>query len=86
MFFVQGLTANGKEVLVNPDQVLYVGPSSSWRKKSILMMAHSQRLLVDQDIKTVKQRFEDYLKHVEDSGNRDAPVTEELDSNTRHTH
>jgi hypothetical protein len=48
MFFVPGLTSKGKEVLVNPDQVLYVSPSGAGGKKSILIMTHSQRLLVDQ--------------------------------------
>jgi ribose 1,5-bisphosphokinase PhnN len=80
MFFVQGLTSNGKEVLVNPDQVLYVGPSGSGKNKSILMLTHSQRLSVDQDIETVKRRFEDYLNAVGDANNRDGLTTEGRDS------
>jgi hypothetical protein len=77
MFFVQGLTSNDKEVLVNPDQVLYVGPSGSGTKGSILMLTHSQRLVVDQDIEIVKRRFEDYLNTVGETDNRDGLITEE---------
>ena len=85
MFFVEGLTSSGKLVLVNPDQILYVGPSSRG-EKSILMMTHSQQLQVDQDIDTVKRRFEDYLKDMGDRDNRDPSATEEPDSNSRQAH
>ena len=80
MFFVPGLTSKGKEVLVNPDQVLYVSPSGAGGKKSILIMTHSQRLLVDQDIETVKRRFEDYLNAVGDTHLPDGLTSEEPDS------
>ena len=64
MFFVRGLSSYGREVFVNPDQVLYVCPAGLLRKKTALILAYSKRLIVDQDIQTVKQRFEDYLKDV----------------------
>ena len=79
MFFVRGLSSNGKEVFVNPDQVLYVCPAGLRRHKTALMMAHSRRLVVDQDTETVRQRFEDYLKDVledddeEESGADEGP-------------
>ena len=62
MFFVNGLTSNGREVFVNPDHVLYVRPAGLLRKKTALIMAHRNRLVVDQDPPTVRQRFEEYLK------------------------
>jgi uncharacterized protein YlzI (FlbEa/FlbD family) len=64
MFFVRGLSSNGKEVFVNPDQVLYVRSAGLLRKKTALVLTHGKRLIVDQDPKTVRQRFEDYLKEV----------------------
>jgi uncharacterized protein YlzI (FlbEa/FlbD family) len=64
MFFVQGLTSNGRGVLVNPDQVLYVGASGPRGAKTAMVLTHGQRLIVDQDAETVRQRFEDYLKDV----------------------
>jgi hypothetical protein len=64
MFFVRGLTSIGKEVLVNPDQVLYVGPAGMWSGKSALVLTHGERLIVEQDTETVRQRFEDYLSEV----------------------
>jgi len=74
MFFVQGLTSNGKEVLVNPDQVLYVGPIDS-RGKTVLVLTHGQRLLVDQDTRTVDLRFEDYLRDIVRPATDDDPDT-----------
>jgi uncharacterized protein YlzI (FlbEa/FlbD family) len=70
MFFVSGLSSNGKEVLINPDQVLYVSAAGLRRNKTALTMAHRKRLVVDQDTETVRQRFEDYLQGVieRDSG------------------
>jgi hypothetical protein len=65
MFFVQGLSSNGKEVYVNPDQVLYVRPARLRRSRSALVLTHSRRLIVDQNTETVRQRFEDYLKNVD---------------------
>ena len=64
MFFVRGLSSGGKEVFVNPDQVLYVCPAGSLRNKAALVLTHRQRLIVDQDTETVRQRFEEYLKDV----------------------
>jgi hypothetical protein len=49
MFFVNGLTSNGKDVLVNPDQVLYVASSGLRKGKTALVLTHGQRLLVDQN-------------------------------------
>jgi hypothetical protein len=73
MFFVRGLSSGGKEVFVNPDQVLYVCPAGSLRNKAALVLTHRQRLIVDQDAETVRQRFEDYLKDV--ARTDDAPAT-----------
>ncbi len=84
MFFVRGLTSNGKEVLVNPDQVLYVGPAGSRTGKTALFLTHNKRLVVDQDTETVRQRFEDYLKDMGDTDDRDASATGEPGSG--HTH
>jgi hypothetical protein len=62
MFFVTGLTSDGREVFVNPDHVLYARPAGLLRKKTALIMAHRHRLVVDQDPPTVRQCFEQYLK------------------------
>ena len=64
MFFVRGLTSNGKEVLVNPDQVLYVGPAGLRSAKTALILTHGKRLVVDE---SVSQCFEDYLRDVIDT-------------------
>jgi hypothetical protein len=74
MFFVRGLSSGGKEVLINPDQVLYVCPAGSLRNKAALVLTHRQRLIVDQDPETVRQRFEDYLKDVARTDGDDAPA------------
>ena len=73
MFFVRGLSSNGKEVFVNPDQVLYVCTAGSLRNQAALVLTHRQRLIVDQDAETVRQRFEDYLKDVVCADNDDSP-------------
>jgi uncharacterized protein YlzI (FlbEa/FlbD family) len=75
MFFVRGLTSNGKEVLVNPDQVLYVGPAGMRSGKSALVLTHGKRLIVDQGTETVRQRFEDYLREIVYSHADDKPET-----------
>ena len=75
MFFVRGLTSSGKEVLVNPDQVLYVGPAGMRRGKSALVLTHGKRLIVDQGTETVRQRFEDYLREIAYSHPDDNPET-----------
>jgi hypothetical protein len=67
MFFVSGLSSNGKEVFVNPDQVLYVRSTHFRRGRTALILTHRKRLIVDQDPQTVRQRFEDYLKDVVDA-------------------
>jgi uncharacterized protein YlzI (FlbEa/FlbD family) len=67
MFFVRGLSSNGKEVFVNPDQVLYVCPAARLRHKTMLVLTYGERLRVDQDTETVQQRFEDYLKDIVDT-------------------
>jgi hypothetical protein len=64
MFFVRGLSSKGKEVFINPDQVLYVSPTGWQRKGTVLVMTHRKRLVVDQDPHTVRQRFEDYLNEI----------------------
>jgi hypothetical protein len=77
MFFVRGLSSKGKAVFVNPDQVLYVCPAGLMRRKTALVMAHSKRLIVDQNTQTVRQRFEDYLKDiVEPEDDDEVPVAE----------
>ena len=68
MFFVRGLSYHSKEVLINPDQVLYVRPGGVLRGKTVLVLTHRKRLKVDQDIETVRLRFEDYLNGVEARG------------------
>jgi uncharacterized protein YlzI (FlbEa/FlbD family) len=75
MFFVRGLSSNGKEVFINPDQVLYVRPAGLLRKKTALMMSNRKYLLVDQDIETFSQRFEDYLKDVVEVVDATIPMT-----------
>ena len=64
MFFVRGLSSRHKEVLINPDQVLYVRPVGLFKRKSALVFTHRKCLIVDQDTQTVRQRFEDYLNEV----------------------
>ncbi len=64
MFFVRGLSSRRQEVLINPDQVLYVRPAGLLRKKSALVLTHGKFLIVDQDTQTVWQRFEEYLNEV----------------------
>jgi hypothetical protein len=61
MFFVRGLTSNHKEVLLNPELVLYV--HGIGRKKSAVALAHSsRRLILDQDPLIVEKRFEEFFK------------------------
>jgi uncharacterized protein YlzI (FlbEa/FlbD family) len=82
MFFVRGLTSNGKEVLVNPDQVLYVGPAGLRSAKTALILTHGKRLVVDQDIESVSPCFEDYLRDVIDTRASDDPETRILDDDS----
>lgn len=84
MFFVRGLTARRKKVLINPDQVLYVRTVGILRPKTALVLTHNKRLVVDQDAETVMQRFEDYLNDVGKTDNRDAFDTG--DAGSDHTH
>jgi uncharacterized protein YlzI (FlbEa/FlbD family) len=72
MFFVRGLSSNGKEVFINPDQVLYVRPIGLLRTKTALVLTHNTRLIVDQDPETVRQRFEEYLKDIVETDDDDA--------------
>jgi hypothetical protein len=64
MFFVRGLSSRRQEVLINPDQVLYVRPAGFLGKKSALVFTHGKFLVVDQDTQTVRLRFEEYLNEV----------------------
>jgi len=73
MFFVRGLSSNGKEVFVNPDQVLYVCAAGFMRKKTALVLTHRKRLIVDQNVETVRQRFEQYLQDVVSTDDEDEP-------------
>jgi hypothetical protein len=59
--FVQGLTSNHKEVLINPEQVLYVRAVGS-KKSAVVLAHHAGRLIVDQDPARVKQLFDEFLK------------------------
>jgi hypothetical protein len=60
MFFLRGLTSNHEEVLINPEQVLYVRPAG--RKRSALVLAGSSRLILDQDPSTVERKFEQFFQ------------------------
>jgi uncharacterized protein YlzI (FlbEa/FlbD family) len=82
MFFVRGLTSNGKGVFVNPDQVLYVCSNRS-RNRAVLMLTHGQRLIVDQDTETVNQRFEEYLREVGDPGEDEPPGGDQRTDSTQ---
>ena len=84
MFFVRGLSSNGKEVFVNPDQVLYVCAAGLLRAKTVLVLTHNKRLIVDQDTETVRQRFEAYLKDVLESDDDDDLRRLESDDGARH--
>jgi hypothetical protein len=77
MFFVHGLSSNGKAVLVNPDQVAYVCAAGSKHEKAALVLIHGKQLIVDQNTATVGQRFEDYLRHVEETHDADASAVSE---------
>ena len=77
MFFVRGLSSNGKEVFVNPDQVLYVCPAGVRHRKTALVMTHRQRLVVDQNPETVRRRFEEYLKEVVESDDNEVQTVSE---------
>src|SRR5579863_3679593 len=72
MFFVRGLSSKGKEVFVNPDQVLYVRPVGKLGKGTELVLTHGERLTVDQDAQTVGRRFEEYLKEATSADDDDA--------------
>jgi hypothetical protein len=78
MFFVRGLSSMGKEVFVNPDQVLYVHPAGFLRKKTAIVLTHRKRLIVDQDTGTVRRRFEEYLKEVAETDDDDDPGGTEI--------
>ena len=84
MFFVRGLSPTGKEVFVNPDQVLYVCAAGLLRAKTVLALTHNKRLIVDQDTETVRQRFEAYLKDVLESDDDDDLRRLESDDGARH--
>jgi hypothetical protein len=64
MFFVRGLSSRRQEVLINPDQVLYVRQAGLLGKKSARVLTHGKFLIVYQDTQTVRQRFEEYLNEV----------------------
>ena len=86
MFFVSGLSSQGKPVLINPDQVLYVRGGGLLRTGTVLVLTHRKRLVVDQDTETVSQRFEDYLHEITTADDRasddncDCPETGRLSS------
>ena len=78
MFFVRGLSLRGREVLVNPDQVLFVRPAGFLHNKTALVLTQGKRLIVDQDTRTVRVRFEEYLRDIVESDNDADPDLEEL--------
>ena len=59
--FVQGLTSNHKEILINPEQVLYVCAVGN-KKSAVVLAHHPGRLIVDQNPARVKQLFDEFLK------------------------
>ena len=59
MFFVRGLTSNHKEVLINPEQVLYARKRG--RRKSVLVLARGSQLMLDQDTHSVEMLFDEYF-------------------------
>jgi hypothetical protein len=61
MMFVQGLTSNHKEVLINPEQVLYVCAVGS-TKSAVVLAHHPGRLILDQGPARVKELFDEFLK------------------------
>jgi hypothetical protein len=71
VFFVRGLSFKGKEILINPDQVLYVHSVGLLHKRTALVMTHGKRLLVDQTAQIVRQRFEDYLTDLVETHDED---------------
>jgi hypothetical protein len=71
VFFVRGLSFKGKEILINPDQVLYVHSVGLLHKRTALVMTHGKRLLVDQTAQIVRQRFEDYLSEIVETHDED---------------
>lgn len=67
MFFIRGLSSHRQEILINPDQVLYVRSAGLSGKKSAVVLTHGKSLIVDQDTQTVRLRFEAYLSEVTSS-------------------
>jgi uncharacterized protein YuzB (UPF0349 family) len=59
MFFVRGLTSNQKEILINPEQVLYARKAG--HRKSILVLASGSELVLDQDAHSVELLFDEYF-------------------------
>jgi uncharacterized protein YlzI (FlbEa/FlbD family) len=72
MFFVRGLTLNGKEILVNPDQVLCVYSVNRFRRKTALLLTNGKCLVIDQSTRTVSERFEDYLRGIVENSDNDS--------------
>ena len=62
MFFVRGLSSYGKDVFVNPDQVLYVCQVGRLRKKTTLILTHHSRLVVDQDPDEIRNAFRTFVR------------------------
>jgi len=59
MFFVRGLTSNHKEILINPEQVLYARKAG--HRKSVLVLACGSELMLDQDAHSVEMLFDEYF-------------------------
>ena len=66
--FIQGLTSNHKEVLINPEQVLYVCAVGT-KKSAVVLAHHPGRLILDQDPARVKKLFDEFLRGFLDSDN-----------------
>ena len=57
--FGRGLTSNQKEILINPEQVLYARKAG--HRKSILVLASGSELVLDQDVHSVELLFDEYF-------------------------
>ncbi len=68
MFFVRGLTSNHKEILINPEQVLYARKAGL--RKSILVLASGPEIMLDQDARTVELLFDEYFHGFIDASSR----------------
>jgi uncharacterized protein YlzI (FlbEa/FlbD family) len=76
VFFVRGMSLNGREILINPDQVLYIHPAALQHKRTVLVLTHGKRLTVDQNVQMVRNLFDDYLRAFAETRDDDARASE----------